>query len=139
MNFPGRIRRRKTITLAFAFLCEDKKVEKQKSVLKCTQAIKMIPAFINGTMRYKELEQFMEHIETCESCKEELSIQFLVSVGLFSLEAGDTFDLQEELDAAMERAYRRVRVHSFLRQSAIILEIIGLAALITVAVMLFLM
>ncbi len=70
---------------------------KQKEKLHCSQAAKMIPAFIADELSYEELELFMEHTEACESCKEELSIQFLVEVGLNSLEAGNTFALQQEL------------------------------------------
>ena len=66
-------------------------MKKNREKLQCLQATKMIPSFIVGELSYRELEQFMEHMEECESCKEELSIQFLVEVGLNSLEAGNTF------------------------------------------------
>ncbi len=88
-------------------------MKKNREKLQCLQATKMIPSFIVGELSYRELEQFMEHMEECESCKEELSIQFLVEVGLNSLEAGNTFDLQEELDGAMEEAAGKVRLYHF--------------------------
>ena len=88
-------------------------MKKNREKLQCLQATKMIPSFIVGELSYRELEQFMEHMEECESCKEELSIQFLVEVGLNSLEAGNTFDLQEELDGAMEEAAGKVRLYLF--------------------------
>lgn len=101
-------------------------MKKENDTLKCTQITKMIPAFINGELRYKDLEQFVEHIQECASCKEELSIQFLVNIGLINLEAGNTFDLQKELEDALEDAYRKVRVYKFLRQSIFILALIGI-------------
>ncbi len=98
----------------------------------------MIPAFIAGELSYRELEQFMEHMEECESCKEELSIQFLVEVGLNSLEAGNTFDLQEELDTAMEDAARKVRIYHFFRHGLLVLECIGIAAALLAVLLLLL-
>lgn len=97
----------------------------------------MIPEFIVDELSYEELEHFMEHIEECDSCREELSIQFLVEVGLNSLEAGHTFDLQQELNIALEEAEKRVQVYRFFRQSAFVLMCVGIvAALIAVFLLL---
>jgi len=113
-------------------------MRKNKEKLQCLQATKRIPAFIWGELSGRELERFMEHIEECESCKEELSIQFLVEVGLNSLEAGNTFDLQEELNVALEEAERRVKLYRFFRRSLFILGCIGIAAILLLAVFLIL-
>ncbi len=110
-------------------------MKKHREELQCLRATKMIPAFIDGELSYKELEQFMEHMDECESCKEELSIQFLVEVGLNSLEAGNTFDLQEELNIALDEAERKVRVYHFLRRSFFVLECIGIAAALILALL----
>ena len=113
-------------------------MKKNKEKLQCVQATKMIPAFIARELSYRELEQFMEHIEECESCKEELSIEFLVDVGLNSLEAGNTFDLQKELNRALEDAWKKVKVYRFLCKSVLVLECIGIAAILIVGLLLFL-
>lgn len=110
-------------------------MKKYKEKLQCMQATKMIPAFIARELSYRELERFMEHMEECESCREELSIQFLVEVGLNSLEAGNTFDLQEELNVALEEAERKVKVYRFLRQGIFVLECVGIAAIILLVVL----
>ncbi len=102
------------------------------------RATKMIPSFIADELSFRELEQFMEHIDECESCKEELSIQFLVEVGLNSLEAGNTFDLQQELNIALEEAAKRVQVYRFFRHSAFVLACVGIAAAILGAALLLL-
>ncbi len=105
-------------------------MRKQTEKLQCNRATKMIPSFIADELSFRELEQFMEHIDECESCKEELSIQFLVEVGLNSLEAGNTFDLQQELNIALEEAAKRVQVYRFFRHSAFVLACVGIAAAI---------
>lgn len=103
-------------------------MKKETEKLQCIKATKMIPAFIADELSHRELEQFMEHIGECGSCKEELSIQFLVEVGLNSLEAGNTFDLQQELNMALEEAEKRVQVYRFFRQSGFVLACVGIAA-----------
>ena len=103
-------------------------MRKHEQKLQCIQATKMIPAFVADELSYEDLERFMEHIGECENCREELSIQFLVEVGLNSLEAGNTFDLQQELNMALEEAEKRVQVYRFFRQSVFVLMCIGIAA-----------
>ena len=60
--------------------------------LQCKQAEKMIPLFIRDDMDRRERRAFLNHVDHCASCLEELSIQFLVVVGMQRLENGDTFD-----------------------------------------------
>lgn len=109
---------------------------KHSEKLQCIQATKLIPPFIADELSYEELERFMEHIEECESCREELSIQFLVRVGLNSLEAGNTFDLQQELNIALEEAEKRVQVYRFFRQSLFVLMCVGIAAGLLIGILL---
>ena len=41
-----------------------------------------------------ELEDFIEHIETCKNCREELEIHYMVDVGLKKLDQADgNFDI----------------------------------------------
>lgn len=84
----------------------------------CKEAEKMIPLFLDDDLDTDDLREFLEHIEQCEECMEELSIQFLVSEGLARLEAGNVFDLKNELDFRMEEAehalWRRENMQRFL-------------------------
>mgnify|MGYP002508332208 CR=1 FL=1 len=113
-------------------------MKRNKEKLQCMHAAKMIPAFISKELSYRELERFMEHMEECDNCREELSIQFLVEVGLNSLEAGNTFDLQEELNTALEEARKKVKIYRFFRHGLFILECIGIAAVLLLTVLLIL-
>lgn len=95
----------------------------------CKEFEKKIPAFIDNSLEYKELKQFMEHFENCSECKEELTIQVLVQEGLSRLEEGNAFDLQEELMRRMQEAEGRIRMRNSLKYLRVTLEIIALAAL----------
>ena len=77
-----------------------------------------IPDFIGRKMDYPEMKRFLEHVDTCANCREELVIQFLIQEGMARLEDGDAFDLQRELQAHLEEARRRIRIRCRKRQTA---------------------
>ena len=46
--------------------------------MECKEVQKNIPAFLNDELTGKAAELFLNHIEECPECREELSIQYLV-------------------------------------------------------------
>lgn len=98
----------------------------------CKDAEKLIPIFIRDELNYTELEQFIDHIEECPACKEEMSIQYLIAEGMVRLEEGSAFDLNYELRNLMEISKTRIRVHKGMQYLGIGLEIVALVAIIAV-------
>lgn len=84
--------------------------------MECREAERLIETFIDDKMDGRQLENFLEHIESCSACKEELSIQFLVAEGMHRLEEGNTFDLQSELLHRLDMAHKRVQRRRMLRK-----------------------
>lgn len=91
----------------------------------CKEFEKLIPDFIHRKLDYPALKRFSEHMDTCENCKEELVIQFLVTEGIQRLEEGRAFDLQSELEQRLEEARRSLRFHSRFLHFGIALEILA--------------
>ena len=95
----------------------------------CKEFEKLVPDFLARKMDYPTMKQFIGHLDTCEECKEELTISFLVVDGLQRLEEGDAFDLQRELDKRLLETKRRlIRDDSYLKLG-FWCEIIGVVAL----------
>ncbi len=95
----------------------------------CKEFERLIPEFIGNRLDFLTLEQFRAHMDRCESCREELGIQFLVSEALQRLEEGDAFDLRNELDEKLSEAGRRIRFHrGFLRAGLFVEILVVLAA-----------
>ena len=88
----------------------------------CKEAEKKIPYFLRDELDGNRLEEFLEHVETCPECKEELSIQFLVTEGLERLENGNNFNLQKELIVKLDDAQYRVGIHRMLWYILVSLE-----------------
>lgn len=79
-------------------------------MLTCKQTEKMVMAFIDFKLDERELEQFLNHVEGCPSCKEELEIYYTVSSGLKQLDSGTgAYDIAGALEDTLNLAWTRVR------------------------------
>ena len=97
----------------------------------CKEFEKSIPDFLAKKLDFLTLKKMLEHMDSCEACKEELTIQFLVSEGIQHLEEGRAFDLQAELKERMEDAGKYVKFHTSFLYVGAALE--TLAVVLTVA------
>lgn len=77
--------------------------------MNCKTCLKQIPKFINDESELACLSEFIDHIEFCPECKEELTIELLVQEGLNSLESGEAFDINAELHHRIEYAHSSIR------------------------------
>lgn len=106
--------------------------------MKCKEAEKEIPSFLNDELDGRDLAEFVDHIEDCPECMEELSIQFLVAEGLEQLEQGNNFNLQKALTWKLEDADDKIRMNRILRHTLLVLEtavvVVIIAAVILVSI-----
>lgn len=103
----------------------------------CKEAEKLIPLFLKDDLDTDDLREFTEHIDKCEECKEELSIQFLVLEGLARLESGNVFDLQNELKFRMEEAEHILKLRESMQWLLYALDGLIVVAVITIIALLF--
>ena len=96
----------------------------------CKEFERLIPDFISDKLDYQSLKRFNSHMKDCENCREELTIQFLVTEGVQRLEDGSAFDLQGELRQHLEESNRRVRRHDSFMRVGLVLEIAAVGLLV---------
>lgn len=104
--------------------------------MNCKEFEKNIPIFIGSNMEYEDLKSFVEHVNTCEECREELDIQLLVSEGIARLEDGGTLDLRHEMDKRMEYALHDIHRHKTLRVLVGTLQTMAAIAFLLIIVLL---
>lgn len=76
----------------------------------CREAEKMIVPYINDALTVDELDEFLEHVDSCDNCMEELEIHYMVDVGLKKLEEDDaTYDIVGDLMRKMEGSVRELK------------------------------
>lgn len=102
----------------------------------CKETEKMIPLFLKDDLDTDDLRKFMEHIDKCEECKEELSIQFLVYEGMARLESGNVFDLQNELKSRMEEAEHVLKLRESMQWILYLLDGLVVAAVVVIIALL---
>ena len=101
----------------------------------CLEAEKKIPLFLENRMDEKEIRDFVEHIETCPECREELAIHFLASEGVAIIEEGESFDLDKELYERLYGSLKKYESKSSLWTGLWMTE--GIAILIIIAIFLY--
>ncbi|AOZ96558.1 Putative zinc-finger [Butyrivibrio hungatei DSM 14810] len=89
----------------------------------CKDIEKLIPSFLDDDLDNKDLSEFISHIESCSECKEELTIQFLVKVGMKRLEDGNTFNLRDELELLMRDSKKSLKARRYLVFTSYVLEL----------------
>ncbi|MCM1569271.1 MAG: zf-HC2 domain-containing protein [Roseburia sp.] len=95
--------------------------------MNCKEFEKRIPDFIKQKMDYETLKEFDGHMSSCERCKEELTIQFLVTEGMQRLEEGDAFDLYKELEARLLDAKKKRKWHQCILGIGMLFEFFAVA------------
>lgn len=106
----------------------------ERFAMDCKEFEKKIPAFVANALDYRELKQFLAHVESCAECKEELTIQVLISEGMARLEEGSAFDLQKELKRRMQEAEKHIWLHRMFRYIGITMAAAAFAAVILLVV-----
>ncbi|MCX4268579.1 MAG: zf-HC2 domain-containing protein [Lachnospiraceae bacterium] len=96
----------------------------------CKEWQRMIPGFLDDTLENQEMEGFIQHVQTCEDCYEELEIMFMLSIGLQELkeERNISYNFSQLLENKIleeEIRFERIRqIRSFNRLVIIILHIL---------------
>lgn len=80
--------------------------------MNCRTAEEMVNQYMNHTLSIEEMEEFLDHIQTCSSCYDELETYFIVHEAMQQLaeDEGETaMDFRKLLNQDIRRARRRIR------------------------------
>lgn len=88
-------------------------------------------------MNRRQADEFFKHMDSCEGCKEELRIQYLISEGMARLEDGKGFDLNKELDIRIESTRKSMKNKMISNFVIYGLEVIGILAVIFILFLVF--
>lgn len=79
-------------------------------MLSCKETEKMVLPYINYQLDETDLEAFLNHIESCPSCREELEIYYMATFGLRQLDSGTGFyDITGALEESLDTSWLKVR------------------------------
>ena len=70
----------------------------------CKEAENLVMPYIRHELDVGQMEEFLEHIDTCQECREELEIYYTVFLGLRQLESGTgMYDVAGALEESLDR------------------------------------
>ena len=97
----------------------------------CVEAEKMVVPYMKDELSPTELEDFLNHIKTCDNCREELEIHYIVDVGLKKLDEADgTYDIVGDLKRKVAESYRTLRHISIFQIATYAVTTLGGMALV---------
>ena len=105
--------------------------------MNCKEFEARIPDFLDDKLNKKQAKEFFAHMQTCESCKEELRIQYLIKEGTLRLEDGDSFDLNKELDLKIEKTKKTIKKRIIANTVIYIMEAVAIVAVIFILILVF--
>ena len=90
--------------------------------MKCEEALTKIEAYINHTLNGRELEEFLEHVTSCQECYDELETYYIISVGMRYLEEEnlESYNIPKMLQEDLHTRERQVRRRNILRKTAVL-------------------
>ena len=105
-------------------------------MLTCKQAEKMVMPFIDYQLSEQELEDFLIHVETGPSCKEELEIYYTVSAGLKQLDSGTgAYDIAGALEDTLDMAWMKVRTMKLRKVICYAVNTLSVTGVLTILLM----
>lgn len=101
----------------------------------CKEVQKNISCYLDGKLNTKQMMRFLDHVENCSDCMEELSIQYLVEEGTARLEEGRGFDLNRELKKKIEDSREEIKRRRKLNMVLYAFEALAIIAVIFILVL----
>lgn len=92
--------------------------------MNCIECKKKIKDFLNDSLNTRQTVDFVNHVNECPECMEELSVDFLVNEGLKRLDSATSFNLEEELKEKLEKSLKNARFSHRFSIIAVILTIV---------------
>lgn len=89
--------------------------------MECRETQRCAQAFLKNELDRRTAEKFVEHIQSCEECMEELTIEYLLLEGISRLENADDIDVKSELEERLNRVTHHKKVYSQLKAGLFLL------------------
>ena len=89
----------------------------------CRTAEGMVSSYIKHDLPLNELEEFLDHVQNCSSCYDELETYFIVHEAIQQLdekEDGTVLDFRELLEQDIRRSRRYIRQKRWLHFLSVI-------------------
>lgn len=105
--------------------------------MKCKDFSGMVPAFLKDTLDDTSLREFLEHYDSCQGCREELEIQFLIERVFNEMGVADGINLHKDLPEYIGKERKLLKKRSRLTSVAVLMELTAVIAVVLTAILFF--
>lgn len=77
--------------------------------MNCREFQKIIPDIINGKIPDEQLEEVIEHVDTCHDCYDELEIYYVLQYGLKDTDKKQSMNFVGRLDKKIKKMKRHLK------------------------------
>lgn len=112
-------------------------ISKRNRPMDCKEFKRLTPEWLNDELVGRTAYKFIDHIDSCSECREELHIQFLVKEGTARLESGAGFNLDKELAIKVEQYRRFLKRRDIINRIVYAMEAIAVAAIVFILILVF--
>lgn len=107
--------------------------------MNCRTAESMVHRYINHSLNIEEVEAFLDHMESCSACYDELETYYIVHKAMQQLDEdeGEVLDFQNLLEQDIKKSRNYVRKKKIGRFLAVVLILMLLGALVAFLVYIF--
>lgn len=112
---------------------------KKNRTMDCKEFTHLTPAWLKEELTGKKAYEFLEHMESCSECREELHIQFLVLEGTARLFNASGFNLDEELKIKVENYQKKLKHNHRMNMIIYVMEAIAFVAIIFILILVFIL
>lgn len=93
----------------------------------CMEARRMVTPYVNRTLTDQETEAFLDHIEHCSDCMEELDIYFTMYKAMDSLDSGShqEYNFKKMLEEDIHTARRAILTHKLSRGTRLVIVLLA--------------
>lgn len=82
--------------------------------------------FLENRLVGEDLQSFLEHVNECPVCYEELETRYLLAKALTRVENGETINLRKEIKQRLSKAEDMLRLHKTFAATARTVEVVAL-------------
>ena len=103
--------------------------------MKCKEFTGMVPAFLNDSLDDATLQEFLNHYDGCQGCREEVEIQYLIDRVFNDKRVDDGINLEKDLPEFISRERRQLTYRTKLVNAAFVLELTAIVIAVLTAIL----
>ena len=103
--------------------------------MKCKEFTGLVPAFLEDSLDDTTLQEFLDHYDSCQGCREEVEIQYLIDRVFNDKRVDNGINLEKDLPEYINNERRQLAYRTKLVNAAFVLELTAVVVAVVTAIL----